>query len=105
MLKMEYIGILIIDMLSLCADLLTVLRELGVFLELGYYFENKAFYNIAEQAFRYEDAKYDKSKKNWPDFRIRHSKKHYKTAYLEENWNFFNKPKFMTAWCHGAPGI
>src|SRR5690625_4593921 len=76
-----------------------------VFLELGYYFENKAFYNIAEQAFRYEDAKYDKSKKNWPDFRIRHSKKHYKTAYLEENWNFFNKPKFMTAWCHGAPGI
>jgi hypothetical protein len=80
-----------------------------VFLELGHYFQNEAFYWIAEQAFLYESNFYDESKKNWQDLRKGiYTEKDYeehKKAYLENNLDFFTKGGDMNAWCHGSAGI
>ncbi|KFE64364.1 type 2 lanthipeptide synthetase LanM family protein [Hyalangium minutum] len=43
----------------------------------------------AEQALAFEDAVFVPSEGNWPDFRQAHE----------------GTPAFMSAWCHGAPGI
>lgn len=80
-----------------------------VFLELGSYFGNPAFYHIAEQAFAYENHFFDAGRGNWPDFRkgmwtISAYEEH-KRAYCEGNLTFFTQPTFMNAWCHGAVGI
>lgn len=80
-----------------------------VFLELGHYFQNDAFYWMAEQAFLYESHYYDESIKNWPDFRKGIYKpedyEEHEKAYLEQNFGFFAKAADMNAWCHGAAGI
>lgn len=79
------------------------------FLQLGKYFNNSAFYFIAEMAFAYENQFYDEQDQNWPDFR--------KGFYDEESLNeamekyksgdkeFFVSNGRMKAWCHGSPGI
>lgn len=86
-----------------------------VFLELYKYFRNDFFLKIAEMAFEYEDQYFEEngttlfSQNNWPDLRksvyeekglkaLIHS---YKTNDIDE----FSKFSFMSAWCHGAPGI
>ena len=46
------------------------------------------FADVARGAVRYESLHFSKDAKNWPDFRQPQ-----------------NPPRFMSAWCHGAPGI
>ncbi len=49
----------------------------------------------AEQGFAYERQSFDPRQENWPDFRG-----------LYDAWaGNPGQPSFMTAWCHGAPGI
>jgi hypothetical protein len=80
-----------------------------VFLELALYFRNDAFLWIADQAFFYEAAFYNKIKNNWPDFRKgiygEEEYAHYKTAYLNGNLNGLTNSHYMSAWCHGNIGI
>ncbi|MGE5342681.1 MAG: lanthionine synthetase LanC family protein [Candidatus Omnitrophota bacterium] len=79
------------------------------FLELGHYFQNEAFYRVAEQAFLYERGYYSEEMKNWPDLRkgmfTDEDKKRFEKAYHEENREFFTSKANMNAWCHGAAGI
>ena len=76
-----------------------------VFMELGVFFENPLFLHIAEKAFKYENQFFDKHERNWPDFRNVSENK------LIENDNFFKNPgrlkklRYVSSWCHGAPGI
>ncbi|MDD5361340.1 MAG: hypothetical protein PHN88_04360 [Ignavibacteria bacterium] len=79
------------------------------FLELGHYFDNTAYYYLAEQAFAYESNYYGEKQKNWMDLRkgiysTEDENKH-KSAFLEKRYSFFSEPISMYAWCHGAPGI
>jgi hypothetical protein len=80
-----------------------------VFLELGKYYNNSAFYYIAEQLFSYESNFYSKKVKNWLDLRSsifdEKTEMEHKTAFMERRYNFFTEEKFPNAWCHGAPGI
>lgn len=79
------------------------------FLELGHYFQNEAYYWVAEQAFLYESYFFDESRKNWPDFRKGIYKpgdyEEHEKAFLEGDLAFFTRDKEMNAWCHGAAGI
>ncbi len=80
-----------------------------VLLELGRYFNNEAFYWLAEQAFLYESCFYDESIQNWRDLRkVFHKYEDYKTheaAYLEGNLDFFTRGGNVNSWAHGAAGI
>jgi len=80
-----------------------------VFLELGRYLNNDAFYWMAKQAFLYESNFYDVEKKNWLDLRKgiyndedydKHSK-----AFRNGDYDFFKEGGSMNAWCHGAAGL
>lgn len=78
-------------------------------LELGRYFDNEAFYWLAEQAFFYESCFYDESIQNWRDLRKVFQKyedyKTHETAYLEGNLDFFTRGGDINSWAHGAAGI
>ena len=79
-----------------------------VFLELGHYFKNPAFYYLAKQSFLYEHSFYDKKEKNWPDFRlgiVETGWENIKNAYLDGNTKAFTEHRFLCSWCHGAGGI
>lgn len=76
-----------------------------VFLELGHYFQNDAFYWMAQQAFLYEAVHFDEQKKNWPDFRILDDAAIQQAAYQRNDMAYFTTAPEMIAWCHGAPGI
>ena len=54
---------------------------------------NNIFYQTAIEAIDYENSLYHDSNKNWEDIRT------------YSGTGDLNKPKFMTSWCHGAPGI
>lgn len=80
-----------------------------VFGELARYFNNEAFYYIAEQAYLYESQHYNPDVGNWQDFRkgiyddevqIEHE-----IRYLSGDKAFFTQGSYMNAWCHGAAGI
>lgn len=80
-----------------------------VFNELYKITEIEGFKQLCLQTFLYEDGNYDKGKKNWLDFRMFPFSE---SEYLEFDYqtkkeyvDFYVKPKFMNAWCHGAPGI
>ena len=80
-----------------------------VFNELYKITKIDGFKHLCFQTFLYEDSNYDKTKKNWLDFRMFPFSE---SEYLEfdfqtknENVDFYVKPKYMNAWCHGAPGI
>ncbi len=80
-----------------------------VFMELGRFFNNPAFYHLAQQAFLYESCYYDADRGNWQDLRKgiyndEDEEKHRK-AYLENDMEFFTAGGDMNAWCHGAAGI
>lgn len=80
-----------------------------VFLELGHYFRNEAFYRITQQAFLYESFFYDETLKNWQDLRkgiyTDEDEEAHRKAYMENNLEFFTRGGSMNAWCHGAAGI
>ncbi|MDE1812250.1 MAG: hypothetical protein KGH85_05220 [Thaumarchaeota archaeon] len=71
--------------------------------------DNREFFEGAIQAFKYEDAWFNKKFDNWPDFR----------TYLDPNRSSINSNSthtssiqsenkqysYAVAWCHGAPGI
>ncbi len=80
-----------------------------VLLELGQYFQNPTFQLMAAQAFSYENAHFDTLQNNWPDFRrgfyTEATYKQHEEAYFSGNRTFFFEKKYMSAWCHGAPGI
>jgi hypothetical protein len=82
-----------------------------VFLELGHYFRNEAFYSIARQAFLYETYFFNQAKKhkNWPDLRrgiySDDDYQEHQKAFLEGDMDFFTMGSDMNAWCHGAAGI
>lgn len=80
-----------------------------VFLELGHYFQNEAFYRLAQQAFLYESCFFDNTMKNWRDLRkgtyTNEDKEEHRKAFLENNMEFFTGGADMNAWCHGAAGI
>ncbi|MEO5644475.1 MAG: lanthionine synthetase LanC family protein [Bacteroidia bacterium] len=80
-----------------------------VYSELAHYFQNQAFYWMAEEAFAYENSLFDKSINNWPDLRKGiYTDRDYeenKNAFLKKDLKFFTKGKDFIAWCHGAPGI
>ncbi len=79
------------------------------FLELGHYFQNPAFFWLAEQAFSYERAYYNSEAKNWPDFRMslltEEDEQTFQKAYQQGKLDFFTRGTDMNAWCHGAAGI
>lgn len=78
-------------------------------LELGRYFHNPALFELAEEAFTYEDEWYSEEQMNWADWRKgiwdEKTKKEYQDAYEKNDIAFFTQPKYMNAWCHGAAGI
>jgi type 2 lantibiotic biosynthesis protein LanM len=62
-------------------------------LELFHETREDKFRAAAEEGFRYERSCFDSELENWPDFREPGG------PYLDP------PPRFLTAWCHGAPGI
>jgi len=80
-----------------------------IFVELAKYFNNDSFYWIAENAFCYEDHFFNYNYNNWPDFR----QDVFSTESIEDLCKIYESNKFETeitptyvsAWCHGAPGI
>jgi len=78
-----------------------------VLLELGKYFNNKLFKDIARKAFDYENHFYNESENNWPDFRTGNYDlgKIKANNNLQVNNDFFLTPRYVSSWCHGAPGI
>lgn len=77
-----------------------------VFLELGRYFQNDAFYWMAEEAFRYETHFYDNGRKNWPDFRkLQHKPTMGIVAYVDDDLRIFTETYDVNLWCHGAAGV
>jgi len=88
-----------------------------IFLELYRHFNDDIFYEIAELAFEYEDQYFQPSaiknkifsENNWPDFRkdsiMPDGFEKLKVALLSDDLDSLNTPEFMSAWCHGAPGI
>jgi hypothetical protein len=80
-----------------------------VFLELGRYLNNPIFYMLADEAFAYENALFDTTTRNWPDFRLNMWRdeqvaaleKDYKAGHLAP----FTHTSDMNTWCHGAAGI
>lgn len=63
------------------------------FAELYGAYKDKEMLHYCSETIRYEDTFYTPQNKNWPDFRI----------FENEAHNHY--PKYMWAWCHGAPGI
>ena len=64
-------------------------------LELYFETEDKKYLEGANNAFAYEDYWYDKTNKNWPDFRDEYKTKGPVTSEYG----------FSVGWCNGAPGI
>jgi lantibiotic modifying enzyme len=54
---------------------------------------DEGYFNVAEEAIRYENSLYVPDIKNWLDLRL-----------LQRRGDP-GKPNFMVSWCHGAPGI
>jgi type 2 lantibiotic biosynthesis protein LanM len=58
--------------------------------QLGNVTQEERFLKASAEAFSFERSVFDARRENWPDLRT---------------LNGANKSSFMTAWCHGAPGI
>lgn len=83
------------------------------FLELWNATGDGRFLFAAEQAIAYEGQFLDEAKGNWPDFRWAELSLYYSDNRLEELAALLRdggqvtpyETRFMSAWCHGAPGI
>jgi hypothetical protein len=84
------------------------------FVELYAAMRDNVFKYAAEQAFAYEDAFFNPTIRNWPDFRSavlselmssdeRRTELAHRLQRREAPPN--NQPSYVRAWCHGAPGI
>ncbi|RQO73947.1 hypothetical protein DBR43_00630 [Pedobacter sp. KBW06] len=80
-----------------------------VLMETGSLFNNDSLIRFAKQAIYYENQNFSTKNGNWPDFRrgmyepetcdqLQH-------AFKSGDFDPFFRPRFMSAWCHGAPGI
>jgi type 2 lantibiotic biosynthesis protein LanM len=69
----------------------------SVLLELAEATGRARYRQAAYDAITYERSVYSEQEGNWPDFRVDEQVVDVKSADV--------KPAFMTAWCHGAPGI
>lgn len=67
-------------------------------LELGAQTGDQRFRTLAVEAIVYERSLFSPEKGNWPNLRLYHSME---SAEAGQN----NDSAFMTAWCHGAPGV
>ena len=86
-----------------------------VFIELYRYFKNDFFLFVAEMAYKYEDQYFQKNKNalyannNWPDLRkdifTQETLDKLIKSFLSNDIHEFVSPSYMSAWCHGAPGI
>lgn len=79
-----------------------------MFLTLGRNFNNKNFYWLAKQAFNYENDLFNTEIGNWPDFRQDvYSENAIETISLQIKYNnaIVIEPRYLSFWCHGAPGI
>jgi|GEM_PF-4266240 len=81
----------------------------SVFLELGYYFRNEAFYYIAEKAFQYEDWYYNEQKKNWPGYTKNITTPEmlniHKAQFLSGDFEYFSASDDDISLSRGAIGI
>jgi hypothetical protein len=79
------------------------------FFELSKVTGNDAFQWFAEYALEYEHNAYNSSENSWPDFRqdlfYEYNLEEIKKIYIEKGNDFFCKPNYMNAWCHGGIGI
>jgi len=80
-----------------------------VFLELGKYLNNPAFFSIAEKAIEYENSLWDNHLQNWPDFRKEIANAsdfiNFKEELRNENLDFFIKPEDDISLVNGTAGI
>lgn len=80
-----------------------------VFLELAQFFRNNSFEWLARMAFQYEKRWYSEHEMNWLDLRkcilSLNDYNQFKAAFVTDQHEFFRSGRYMTAWCHGAPGI
>ncbi|MCB9064107.1 MAG: hypothetical protein H6551_03075 [Chitinophagales bacterium] len=78
-----------------------------VFGELYRFFGNDLFRRISQSAFEYENSFFEAG--NWPDFRKiiieEEDQKKFIDFYINQQTEEFSSYSFMSAWCHGAPGI
>lgn len=82
------------------------------FMELYNYTGSSKYLYAAEQAFLYERQFFNEELNNWPDFRYSELSEYIyydrieelKTLLREGNFPAYKK-KYMSAWCHGSPGI
>ena len=83
------------------------------FFELFSFTGSKYFLYPAEQAFYYEEQFYNEEENNWPDFRYSELSNYIYYDQVNELRKLLQaggsiKPyvkNYMSAWCHGAPGI
>lgn len=82
------------------------------FLELYSLTKSDYYLYAAEQAFLYERQFYSDENKNWPDFRYNELSEYIHYNRIEELKETLRKnelppyqTRYMSAWCHGAPGI
>ena len=80
-----------------------------VLLQVAKLFADKPLADLSLQAIHYENAHYDQTLNNWPDFRQeffdQQSIDKYLNFYRNREFTRFERPNNMTSWCHGAPGI
>jgi rhamnogalacturonyl hydrolase YesR len=78
-------------------------------MEVGYYFQNKNYYILAEQAFKAEDARWNDALKNWanrdPELRNAHQFELAKANYKNGNFKFFDEPTDNLSLAHGITGM
>lgn len=84
----------------------------SAFLELFGLTKSNYYLYAAEQAFLYERNFYSEENNNWPDFRYvklsdftSYNRLKELRIYLQTNLLPPYTTKYMSAWCHGAPGI
>jgi hypothetical protein len=80
-----------------------------VFLELGAFFNNPTFFQIAEQALAYENSNWNKDFKNWPDFKkdILNARdyRQFKEELTNGNIAFFTHPSENISFANGTIGL
>lgn len=79
-----------------------------VLIQVGQFFKIDSLIQLGLESFRYENQYFDTSTCNWIDFRKSMDvteENVFRTAFLNEDYVFFEGGGFMNAWCHGAAGL
>lgn len=72
-------------------------------MQLGHYTGESRFIDCAKEAIAYERSLFDPEAGNWLD--LREDSQDNQGKSNKKDVDELRKSKFMTAWCHGAPGI